>query len=91
MQHMKITENIGEFQKFLESDNKTGLCLEDTMGFFDIQRILGQFELVKQRGIRVSMIMTNLYAVLPKQEHPQLLFPTVWETGSEKRQYEPLL
>ncbi len=25
---MKITENLGEFQKFLDSDNKTGMCLE---------------------------------------------------------------
>ena len=31
MQHMKITENLGEFQKFLNNDNKTGLCLEDTI------------------------------------------------------------
>ena len=31
MQHMKITENLGEFQKFIDSDNKTGLCLEDTL------------------------------------------------------------
>ena len=32
MQHMKITENLGEFQKFIEDDSKTGLCLEDTLG-----------------------------------------------------------
>ena len=50
MQHTKITENLGEFQKFIDSDNKTGLCLEDSLKFFDIQRIFGQFESVKQGG-----------------------------------------
>ena len=65
MQHMKITENLGEFQKFLDSDNKTGLCLEDTIKFFDVQRIFGQFESVKQSGIRVTMIiMTSLLVML---------------------------
>lgn len=64
MQHMKITENLGEFQRFIDSDNKTGLCLEDTLRFFDIQRIFGQFESVKQSGIRVVMIMTNLLVML---------------------------
>jgi hypothetical protein len=47
MQHMKITENLGEFQKFIEDDIKTGTCLKETLGFFDIQRIFGQFESVK--------------------------------------------
>jgi hypothetical protein len=61
---MKITENLGEFQKFLDSDNKTGLCLEDTIKFFDIQRIFGRFESVKQSGIRVTMIMTTLLIML---------------------------
>ena len=64
MQHMKITENLGEFQKFIDSDNKTGLCLEDTIKFFDIQRIFGQFESVKQSGIRVTLIMTSLLVML---------------------------
>ena len=64
MQHMKITENLGEFQKFIDSDNKTGLCLEDTLGFFYIQRIFGQFESVKQNGIRVTMILTTLLIML---------------------------
>ena len=40
---MKITENLGEFQKCLDDDSKTGLCLEDTLKFFDIQHIFGQF------------------------------------------------
>ena len=31
MQHMKITEILGEFQKFIDNDIKTGLCLEDTL------------------------------------------------------------
>jgi len=64
MQHMKITENLGEFQKFIEDDSKTGACLEDTLGFFDIQRIFGQFESVKQNGIRVTLIMTTLLVML---------------------------
>ena len=33
MQHMKITENLGEFQRFIDNDNKTGLFLEDTLKF----------------------------------------------------------
>jgi len=64
MQHMKITENLGEFQKFIDSDSKTGLCLEDTLRFFDIQRIFGQFESIKQSGIRVTLIMTNLMVMM---------------------------
>ncbi len=64
MQHMKITENLGEFQKFIEDDSKTGACLEETLGFFDIQRIFGQFESVKQSGIRVTLIMTTLLVML---------------------------
>jgi hypothetical protein len=35
------------------------MCLEDTIRFFDIQRIFGRFESVKQSGIRVTMIMTT--------------------------------
>ena len=64
MQHMKNTKNIGEFQKFIDNDNKTGLCLEDTIKFFDIQRIFGQFESVKQSGVRVTLIMTTLLVML---------------------------
>lgn len=64
MQHTKITKNLGEFQKFIDSDSKTGLCLEDTMRFFDIQRIFGQFESVKQSGVRVTLIMTTLLVML---------------------------
>jgi hypothetical protein len=61
---MKITENLGEFQKFIDNDDKTGLCLEDTIKFFDIQRIFGQFESVKQSGIKVTLIMTTLLVML---------------------------
>ena len=64
MQHTKITENLGEFQNFLDSDNKTGMCLEDTVGFFDIRRIFGQFETIKQCGIKVTRIMTTLVVML---------------------------
>ena len=28
---MKITENPEEFQSLIDNDNKTGLCLEDTL------------------------------------------------------------
>jgi len=64
MQHMKITKNLGEFQKFIDNDNKTGICLEDTLKFFDIQRIFGQFESVKQKGIKVTMILISLLVML---------------------------
>ena len=64
MQHNKSTQNLGEFQKFIDSDSKTGMCLEDTIRFFDIQRIFGQFESIKQSGIRVTMIMTTLLVML---------------------------
>jgi len=64
MQHNKITKNLGEFQRFIDSDNKTGLCLEDTLKFFDIRRIFGQFESVKQSGIRVTQILTTLLVML---------------------------
>lgn len=64
MQHTKITKNLGEFQEFIDSDSKTGLCLEDTLKFFEIRRIFGQFESVKQRGIRVTLIMTTLLVMM---------------------------
>ena len=64
MQHIKITENLGEFQSFIDSDNKTGLCLEDTLQFFDIRRIFGKFESVKQSGIRVTQILTTLLVMM---------------------------
>ena len=61
---MKITKNLGEFQRFIEDDSKTGACLEDTLGFFDIQRIFGQFESVKHSGIRATLILTTLLVML---------------------------
>jgi len=64
MQHNKITNNLGEFQKFIDSDNKTGLCLEDTIKFFDTRRIFGQFESIKQKGVKVTLIMTTLLVML---------------------------
>ncbi|MCF8347015.1 MAG: transposase [Bacteroidales bacterium] len=64
MQHNKVTDNLGEFQKFIDSDSKAGMCLEDTIRFFDIQRIFGRFESVKQSGIRVTMIMSTLLIML---------------------------
>ena len=38
MQQNKITKTLGEFQIFLDGDNKADICLEDTLGF-DIERI----------------------------------------------------
>ncbi len=64
MQQTKGTKTIGKFQKFLDNDNKTGLCLEDALRFFEIQRIFGHFECIKQRGIRVTLIMTSLLVML---------------------------
>ena len=64
MQHMKNTKNLGEFQKFIDNDNKTGLCLEDTLKFFDIQRIFREFDFIKRNGIRVTLILTALLVML---------------------------
>jgi len=61
---MKITENLGEFQKFIDNDSKTGMCLEDTIKFFDVRRIFGQFESIKQSGIKVTRIMATLLVML---------------------------
>lgn len=64
MQHMKNTKNLGEFQKFIDNDNKTGLCLEDTLKFFDIQRIFGKFKIIKRKGVKPGFIMTTLLVML---------------------------
>lgn len=61
---MKSTKNLGEFQKFIDNDSKTGLCLEDTLKFFEIQRIFGKFEFIKQGGIKVGLILTALLVML---------------------------
>ena len=96
MQHTKITDNLGEFQRFLDSDDKTGLCLEDTIKFFDIRRIFGQFDTIKQSGIMVSKIMTtllvmlfyrsrNIYSYFSRQYGPQ-----VEKEGSKNPYYDLL-
>jgi hypothetical protein len=64
MQHTKNTKNLGEFQKFIDNDSKTGLCLEDALKFFEIQRIFGKFEFIKQGGIKVGLILTALLVML---------------------------
>jgi len=64
MQHIKISENLGEFQRFIDSDHKTGLCLEDSLRFFDIRRIFRKFESIKRRGIEVTHILTTLLVML---------------------------
>ena len=64
MQQMKITKNLGEFQSFIDNDYKSGLCLEYTFKFLDIQRIFRQFESAKQNGIRVPLILTTLLVML---------------------------
>ncbi len=33
---MKITENLGEFQKIIDIDTKTGMCLEDTINSLEL-------------------------------------------------------
>lgn len=64
MQQSKSTKISGEFQKFIESDEKTGLCLQETLKFFEIRRIFGKFESVKQGGIHVTLILTALLVML---------------------------
>lgn len=64
MQQMKNTKNFGEFQKFIDGDKKTGLCLEDTLRFFDIRCIFGKFESIKQKGIRTTFILISLLIML---------------------------
>lgn len=64
MQHSKSTKNIGEFQKFIDSDSKTGQCLNKTLKFFDTQRIFGRFDSLKQRGVEVSLILRSLLVML---------------------------
>ncbi|MBK5202750.1 MAG: transposase [Prolixibacteraceae bacterium] len=64
MQQSKVTEKIGEFQKFIDNDSDTGMCLEDTLKFFEIRRIFGQFESIKQKGKKVSLILTTLVVML---------------------------
>jgi len=34
MQHLKDTKKPGEFEKFIDNDDKTGLCLEDKLRLF---------------------------------------------------------
>ena len=78
MQYTKNTKNFDEFQKFIDSNNKTGLCLEDTLKFFDIQGVFGQFESVKQSGIKLifSYILLKLYMKYPNIEFRLLFYPT---------------
>jgi hypothetical protein len=53
MQQSKITKINGEFQKFIDSDNKTGLCLEETLKFFEIRAYL---ESLRQSNKGTSML-----------------------------------
>ena len=71
MQHMKITKNLGEFQSFIDSDNKTGLCLEDTLGFFDIQRIYITEKICKL-SLKSAFIRTPLRKVKKTYEEEDL-------------------
>ncbi|MDN5292061.1 MAG: hypothetical protein PWQ06_2300 [Anaerophaga sp.] len=64
MQHIKDTKKVGEFDKFIDSDSKIGLCLEDTLKFFEIQRIFKQFESIKQGGFNVVLVLTALLVML---------------------------
>ena len=64
MQHLKDTKKPGEFEKFIDNDDKTGLCLEDTLKFFEIQRIFRHFESVKKGGINVVLVLSALLVML---------------------------
>jgi hypothetical protein len=64
MQHLKNTKKPGEFEKFIDNDDKTGLCLEDTLKFFEIQRIFRHFESVKKGGINVVLVLSALLVML---------------------------
>jgi len=55
MQQSKVTEKIGEFQKIIDNDSDTGMCLENTLKFFEIRRIFGQFESIKQKGVNSNI------------------------------------
>ena len=67
---MKITENLGEFQKLPDDDSKTGLCLKNTLKFIDIQRILRQFESVKAESIfQLHKASTRLQTICYKALH----------------------
>jgi hypothetical protein len=48
----------------MDNDSKTGMCVEDMIAFFIVRRIFGQFELIRQSGIRVTRIMTTLLVML---------------------------
>jgi len=43
MQQSKVTKKIYEFTKSIDNDSDTVMCLEDTLKFFEIRRICGQF------------------------------------------------
>jgi len=60
MQQSKVTGKTGEFQKFIYNDSDTGMCLEDTLKFLEIQRIFGPFKSIREKGIKVSLILTTL-------------------------------
>lgn len=64
MQRLKNTKKPGEFEKFIDNDDKTGLCLEDTLKFFEIQRIFRHFESVKKGGINVVLVLSALLVML---------------------------
>jgi hypothetical protein len=60
MQHTKNNNKIGEFQAFIETNEKTGECLNKMLRFFEIQRVFKQFKDVKQRGLEVTLLLTGL-------------------------------
>jgi len=49
IQQSKVTEKIGEFQKFIDNDSDTIMCLKYTLKFFEIQHIFDQFDSSKQK------------------------------------------
>ena len=69
---MKNTENLGEFQKFIDNDNKTGLCLEDTLRFFDKQCIFKQRERLETCQLVPRQSFTRLVFFKDTKQHLQL-------------------
>ena len=39
------------------------MCLEDTLNFFEIHHILGQFESIEQKVKKVSLILRSLIVI----------------------------
>jgi len=56
MKQTKVNEKIDEFQKFIDNDIHTGMCLKYTLNFFKIRRIFGRFDSIKQKGKKCCLL-----------------------------------